>query len=141
MPILAKGCLSIDYTDDGPGQPVVLVHSSVSGNRQWQALTETLQEHYRVLAINLFGYGATTPWPANTPQSLYAQAQLVLALARMPRRRCTSSATRWWSATRLQAAIVCDNDPKTCPWQRIRCRRFFIYASHFLRHWAGMCYK
>src|SRR5262245_11053067 len=80
MPILSKGRLRIDYTDDGAGQPVVLIHSSVSGNRQWRALTDALKDRYRVLAINLLGYGETTPWPGTGPQSLYAQAQLVVAL-------------------------------------------------------------
>jgi pimeloyl-ACP methyl ester carboxylesterase len=80
MPILSKGRLKIDYTDDGEGQPVVLIHSSVSANRQWRQLTEELKDRYRVLAPNLFGYGETTPWPGTAPQSLYAQAQLILAL-------------------------------------------------------------
>ncbi|HEX7326989.1 MAG TPA: alpha/beta hydrolase [Casimicrobiaceae bacterium] len=80
MPILSSGRLAIDHTDDGEGPPVVLIHSSVSANRQWRALTETLKDRYRVLAINLFGYGETTPWPVTAPQTLYAQAQLVLAL-------------------------------------------------------------
>jgi pimeloyl-ACP methyl ester carboxylesterase len=80
MPVLSKGSLRIDYTDDGQGQVVVLIHSSVSANRQWRALTEALKDRYRVFAINLFGYGETTRWPGTSPQSLYAQAQLVLAL-------------------------------------------------------------
>jgi pimeloyl-ACP methyl ester carboxylesterase len=80
MPVLARGSLKIDYTDEGRGQPVVLIHSAVSGNRQWRALSAALRDRYRVLAVNLFGYGETTPWPATSPQSLYAQAQLVIAL-------------------------------------------------------------
>ncbi len=80
MPVLSKGNLRIDHTDDGQGQTVVLIHSSVSANRQWRALTEALKDGYRVLAINLYGYGETTCWPGTSPQSLYAQAQLVLAL-------------------------------------------------------------
>ncbi|MEO8629951.1 MAG: alpha/beta hydrolase [Betaproteobacteria bacterium] len=80
MPVITNGNLNIDYTDGGEGQPVVLLHSSVSANRQWRALTETLKDRYRVIAINLFGYGETTPWPGNASQSLYAQAQLVLAV-------------------------------------------------------------
>src|SRR5262245_53923689 len=80
MPVLSKGRLKIDHTDDGQGQPVVLIHSSVSANRQWRSLTEALRDRYRVLAINLFGYGETTAWPGTSPQSLYAQARLVLVL-------------------------------------------------------------
>lgn len=80
MPLLSKGSLKVDYTDEGAGDPVVLVHSSVSGNRQWRALVDSMASSHRVLAVNLFGYGETTPWPPAAPQSLYAQAQLVLAL-------------------------------------------------------------
>jgi pimeloyl-ACP methyl ester carboxylesterase len=80
MPVLATGQLKIDYTDDGAGELVLLVHSSVSGNRQWRALVEELAPSRRVVAVNLFGYGETTPWQPTAPQSLYAQAQLVLAL-------------------------------------------------------------
>ena len=80
MPVLSKGGLTIDYTDDGTGEAVVLVHSSISGNRQWRALIDALKSRYRVLAINLYGYGETTPWPAERPQTLAAQAQLALAV-------------------------------------------------------------
>jgi pimeloyl-ACP methyl ester carboxylesterase len=80
MPILSKESLRIDYNDDGQGQSVILIHSSVSGNRQWRTLTEALKDRYRVLAINLFGYGETSRWPGTSLQSLYAQAQLVVAL-------------------------------------------------------------
>src|SRR5688572_26435882 len=80
MPVLSMGSVQIDYTDEGQGQPVVLIHSSVSANRQWRALSETLRDRYRVLAVNLYGYGETTPWPGTSPQSLHSQAQLVTAL-------------------------------------------------------------
>ncbi|MGE5236573.1 MAG: alpha/beta fold hydrolase [Acidobacteriota bacterium] len=80
MPVRTKGALRVDYTDDGAGECVVLVHSSVSGNRQWRAFADAIKDRYRVLAVNLFGYGETTPWTGASPQSLYAQAQLVLAL-------------------------------------------------------------
>lgn len=81
MPVISKGTLTIEHSDDGQGPPVILIHSSVSGNRQWRALVDTLKDRYRVLAVNLFGYGQTTPWPEQASQSLYAQAQLVLALS------------------------------------------------------------
>jgi pimeloyl-ACP methyl ester carboxylesterase len=80
VPVLSKANLRIDYADEGSGPPVVLIHSSVSGNRQWRALTEALRDRYRVLAPNLYGYGETTPWPGGPPQSLADQARLVLAL-------------------------------------------------------------
>jgi pimeloyl-ACP methyl ester carboxylesterase len=70
----------IEYADDGAGRPVVLVHSSVSGNRQWRALTEELRDRYRVLAVNLYGYGETAPWPGDEPQTLADQAELIRAV-------------------------------------------------------------
>lgn len=80
MPVLSKGNLKIDHTDEGQGQAVILIHSSVSANRQWRELSESLKDRYRVLALNLFGYGETTSWPGDSQQSLYAQAQLIIAL-------------------------------------------------------------
>jgi pimeloyl-ACP methyl ester carboxylesterase len=71
------GPISIDYTDEGQGTPVVLIHSSVSSNRQWRALTDALIDRYRVRAVNLFGYGKTSPWSGPAAQTLSAQAGLV----------------------------------------------------------------
>ena len=85
VPVLSRAGLRIDYADEGQGRPVVLVHSSVSGNRQWRTLTEALRDRYRVLAVNLYGYGETTPWPGDRA-----------AVAR-PRRRSSC----WPCATRL----------------------------------------
>ena len=38
MPILRESKLSVDYLDDCASPAVVLVHSSVSGNKQWRRL-------------------------------------------------------------------------------------------------------
>lgn len=64
-------------TADGP--IVVLVHSSVSGARQWRRLMEALEHEYEVRAVNLFGYGKTPPWPGERPLELADLAGLVLA--------------------------------------------------------------
>jgi pimeloyl-ACP methyl ester carboxylesterase len=72
--------MQIDFTDDGQGQPVILIHSSVSGNRQWRQLAEALKDRYRILAVNLYGYGHTTAWTNDSPQTLSDQARLVLEL-------------------------------------------------------------
>jgi pimeloyl-ACP methyl ester carboxylesterase len=80
MPVLSKGGWNIDYVEAGTGSPVILIHSSVSGNQQWRSLGEALKDRHRVLAVNLFGYGDTTPWPENAVQTLADHADLVLAL-------------------------------------------------------------
>lgn len=42
MPVIDLGEWRIDFSDDGAGPPVVLIHSSVSGNRQWRRLIRDL---------------------------------------------------------------------------------------------------
>ena len=72
--------LTVDYLEAGTAGPtVMLVHSSVSGARQWNRLIENLKDRFRVRAVNLFGYGKTPPWPADRTQSLDDQARLVEA--------------------------------------------------------------
>lgn len=82
MPVLERGKLRIDFSDAGSGDPVVLVHSSVSGNRQWKRLSQDLQPYFRVLAVNLFGYGGTSAWNEEAAQTIADQADLVFRLVR-----------------------------------------------------------
>ena len=48
----------------------MLVHSSVSGARQWRRLMDYLKAKFHVRAVNLFGYSKTAPWPGETVQTL-----------------------------------------------------------------------
>jgi pimeloyl-ACP methyl ester carboxylesterase len=51
--------VQVDFLEAGSSGPVVmLVHSSVSGARQWRRLMDDLKDRFRVRAVNLFGYGA-----------------------------------------------------------------------------------
>ena len=78
MPTLSTPSLTIDCIDEGAGLAVVLVHSSVSGNRQWKRLVDRLRPRYRVLAPNLYGYGATTAWDASRKLTREAATEVVL---------------------------------------------------------------
>jgi pimeloyl-ACP methyl ester carboxylesterase len=80
MPVKSLSAHHIDYLEDGDGETVILVHSSVSGNRQWRSLSDALKDDYRVVAPNLFGYGETTAWPGTRRQNLEDQAGLIVAL-------------------------------------------------------------
>ena len=80
MPILSTENFKIDYTEDGFGQTIILIHSSMSNNQQWRLLVNTLRDRFHILAINLFGYGQTSPWTVNSNQTLYDQAKLVIEL-------------------------------------------------------------
>ena len=81
MPLIKAGSFDLEYSDTGSGPAVILVHSSASGMRQWRRLSDTLANRYRVIAINLFGYGTTTPWPGTRPLTAADQAGLVAAAA------------------------------------------------------------
>jgi pimeloyl-ACP methyl ester carboxylesterase len=71
--------IDVDFIEAGAGPTVMLIHSSVSGARQWRRLIEDLRGDFRVRAINLFGYGETPAWPRERAQSLADQARLVEA--------------------------------------------------------------
>lgn len=83
MPLLKSEYFTIDYLDVGHGPTLVLIHSAASNNKQWRQLIEDYQQQYRFLAINLFGYGKTTPWPNDRMQTISDQVDLVTALCEM----------------------------------------------------------
>ena len=67
-----------DFLEAGNTGPfVMLVHSSVSGARQWRRLMDDLKGSFLLRAVNLFGYGKTPAWPNRATQSLDDQAMLV----------------------------------------------------------------
>lgn len=71
----------VGYGVSGAGPVVVLVHSSVSGRRQWRSLTSALEDRFRVVALDLIGYGGTPPWTAARPQRLSDQSALIHTVA------------------------------------------------------------
>ena len=51
------------YFDEGQGEAVILLHASLSSSRQWRKLQQHLGGRYRLLGLDLLGYGET-PLPA-----------------------------------------------------------------------------
>jgi pimeloyl-ACP methyl ester carboxylesterase len=66
---------AVDFVEAGAGPAVMLVHSSVSGARQWHRLMDDLKNGFHVRAVNLYGYGKTAPWPGERAQTLDDQAR------------------------------------------------------------------
>ena len=66
-----------DYLEEGSGPPVILVHSSMAGARQWSGLIPELSKRRNVRAVNLFGYGGTRAWSGSMRPSLDSFAELV----------------------------------------------------------------
>jgi pimeloyl-ACP methyl ester carboxylesterase len=63
----------VGFEASGAGEPVILVHSSVSGRQQWRSLTGELASRFQVVAVDLFGYGESSSWPPTQPQTLAGQ--------------------------------------------------------------------
>jgi hypothetical protein len=80
MKAVPESSMRIDVAEVGSGPPVVLVHSSVSGNRQWKKLAAQLSDRYRVVMPNLIGYGNTPAWHSERPMTLQDAAEAVLAV-------------------------------------------------------------
>lgn len=104
MPIVGRGALRIDVAESGRGPTVVLVHSSVAGNRQWRRLAEGLSRRYRVLAPNLLGYGETTAWSGERAQTLDDAVQVLLAVCAASDGPVRLVGHSWGGALALMAA-------------------------------------
>jgi pimeloyl-ACP methyl ester carboxylesterase len=72
---------SAGYSASGDGPVVMLLHSSVSGRREWRSLTSELEGRFRVVALDLIGYGDTPAWDHRREQRLQDQSELVHAVA------------------------------------------------------------
>jgi pimeloyl-ACP methyl ester carboxylesterase len=52
------------FFDEGAGEPVILLHSSLSSRKQWRKLQQHIGGRYRLLGLDLLGFG-DTPFPAD----------------------------------------------------------------------------
>lgn len=105
MPIIRAGEFEVETSVTGTGPTVVLVHSSASGLRQWRRLIDEIGHEFRLVALNLFGYGATSVWPAERTQSLADQAALVAAVVSQIDEPVTLVGHSLGGAVALEAAI------------------------------------
>ena len=80
MPTFHIGKVPVEFVDQGRGEPVLLLHSSGSSRQQWRSLIERLSCRFRVLAPDLYGYGATGMWRGIAPFTLGDEGQIVHAL-------------------------------------------------------------
>ena len=62
---------------EGRGPPIVLLHSSMSSKSQWRELIESLRNRYRLIAIDLLGYGESAMPPSHEDYSLCDEVRLV----------------------------------------------------------------
>lgn len=53
----------LHYREDGSGPPLVLVHGSPADSRAWARVTPHLRDRFRVIAVDLPGYGGSDGVP------------------------------------------------------------------------------
>jgi pimeloyl-ACP methyl ester carboxylesterase len=53
--------LSVHYRDEGKGFPIVLLHGAASSLQTWDVWVKDLSKDYRVIRLDLPGYGLTGP--------------------------------------------------------------------------------
>jgi pimeloyl-ACP methyl ester carboxylesterase len=51
--------MQLHYVDAGHGPPIVFIHGLLGSHRDWVAMLDGLSTHHRVLALDLFGHGAS----------------------------------------------------------------------------------
>ena len=68
------------YFSAGSGPAVVLLHSTLSSKNQWKALSALLENEFRVIALDLYGYGDTPMPKKRTGYTLLDEAELVRSL-------------------------------------------------------------
>lgn len=80
MPTKKINGATVTYGEFGAGETVALLHCSSSTHRQWRGLWEILQDRFRIVAHDLYGYGGTDPWSGHTDTLLTDEGDLVRAL-------------------------------------------------------------
>lgn len=61
----------------GEGKAVVLLHGSMASKEQWRGFTEVLVPRYKVIAVDLIGYGANMRAPYSEDYSLRDESELL----------------------------------------------------------------
>ncbi len=70
------------YDEAGNGRTVVLLHTAGTSSRQWRRIVPMLAQRFRVITVDLRGYGGTSPWRSGEKPRLSADADLIHGLVR-----------------------------------------------------------
>lgn len=61
----------------GHGQPVMLIHGSMSSKNHWKPLMASLKDRYTVMAVDLAGYGQTPYPPDPEAHTLWDEVEMI----------------------------------------------------------------
>ncbi len=68
--------VSIKYTDEGAGRPLIFLHGFGASSYSWRYLTRHFSEDYRAIAVDLKGFGLSDK-PSDNKYSLREQALII----------------------------------------------------------------
>lgn len=78
MPHKTINGTDIFYTDTGGDHPpVILLHSSAASCRQWAVLMDEMSDAFRMIAIDLIGYGQSDPFKGDHDLRLSDESHMV----------------------------------------------------------------
>lgn len=80
MPTFEYDNVTAHFVETGAGDPVVLLHAGGSSGRQWRKMGAHLETDFRLIALDLLGFGDTEPWTGPGELTHDAQAALVRAV-------------------------------------------------------------
>lgn len=83
MPELVREGITIHYRESGEGPTVLLLHGGNSSGAQWRKVCGILDGAYRMITMDHYGHGGTSPWPGATEARTHeAEAALVREMIR-----------------------------------------------------------
>ena len=53
----------VHYAEEGKGSPLILLHANPGDGKDFEAIIPVLAQQYRVIALDLPGYGESAPPP------------------------------------------------------------------------------
>ena len=72
MPAIDLDGMTLHYTDEGEGEPVILIHGFPLSSELWTPQRAALSANYRVLALDLRGHGMSEPPHGAASVEMYA---------------------------------------------------------------------
>lgn len=80
MPTIDHDGRTIDYIEAGDGPTVILLPPGASPASAWRGVIERLEDRFRLIAINVAGYGGTSPWTGDRPIAVTDEATATAAV-------------------------------------------------------------
>jgi len=79
---------TVHYRDEGNGYPVVLIHGMSSSLHTWQGWTDIMSKQYRVIRMDLPGFGLTGPTTENVYSIPYYESFIARFLDSLGIKEC-----------------------------------------------------